>query len=360
MKLKKALAALILFIVVIGAFMLLQQLVMPKFMTETVEGALISEYYNEVKKEHDVLLIGDCEIYENFSPITLWEKFGITSFIRGSAQQLIWQSYYLLEDTLRYEKPDVVVFSVLSMMYNEPQKEAYNRMSIDGMPLSMTKIKAAQASMLPEEELITYIFPFLRYHSRWSELTNDDFKYMFNKDQVSHNGYLMRVDVKPVTSIPKPRTLPDYRFGDTSYQYLDKMTELCKNNGIELVLVKAPSLYPHWYEEWEQQMVEYAEKHDLRYINLLDKKDEIGLDFQTDTYDAGLHLNLAGAEKLSVYFGDILKREFNLEDHRQDKAMSQIWSKKVDYYNRMRDEQYKELKEIGYLRKFNKQKAENK
>ena len=29
------------------------------------------------------------------------------------------------------------------------------------------------------------------------------------------------------------------------------MRELCQEKGIELVLVKSPSLYPYWYDEWE-------------------------------------------------------------------------------------------------------------
>ena len=89
---------------------LLQRLLIPKYVTDVVEGSLIAEYYGE-DKNHDVIFIGDCEVYENFSPKVLWEDYGINSYIRGSAQQLIWQSYYLLEDTLRYEKPKVVIFS---------------------------------------------------------------------------------------------------------------------------------------------------------------------------------------------------------------------------------------------------------
>ncbi len=361
MKKKKVLSFVIILIVISTLTVLLQKLLMPKYMTQIVEGALIKEYYDEKQKDHDVLFIGDCEVYENFSPITLWEEYGITSYIRGSAQQLIWHSYYLLEDTLKYEKPDVVVFSVLSMMYNEPQKEAYNRMSIDGMPLSLTKINSAKASMLPEEDLITYVFPLLRYHSRWSELSSEDFEYWFKRDKISHNGYLMRVDVKPVGTIPNPRKLADYRFGDTAYEYLDKMTELCKKNGIELVLIKAPSLYPHWYEEWDQQIVDYADKNGLLYINMLDSLDEIGLDFQKDTYDAGLHLNLSGAEKAAKYFGNILISEFNIADKRDDEKLKALWQEKADYYYDMEKEQYKELEEYGYLLKFNmKRNEENK
>ena len=69
---------------------LLQRLFMPKYMSSIHEGNLIEEYYDEVK-EHDVIFVGDCEVFSNVSPITLWEEYGITSYIRGSAQQLIWR-----------------------------------------------------------------------------------------------------------------------------------------------------------------------------------------------------------------------------------------------------------------------------
>ena len=43
------------------------------------------------------------------------------------------------------------------MKYNEPQKEAYNRLTLDGMKLSKHKIGAIKASMMEDEDLITYI-----------------------------------------------------------------------------------------------------------------------------------------------------------------------------------------------------------
>ena len=139
-------------IVLSGAVILgfLQALLMPKYMTENREGALIGEYYRETEN-HDVLFLGDCEVYESFTPPTLWEEYGITSYVRGTPQQLIWQSYYLLEDTLRRELPQAVVFNVYAMRYGEPQNEAYNRITLDGMKLSPTKLRAVKASMTEEE-----------------------------------------------------------------------------------------------------------------------------------------------------------------------------------------------------------------
>ncbi|MFY9213660.1 MAG: SGNH/GDSL hydrolase family protein [Tissierellaceae bacterium] len=336
--------------VLLASLFLLQKLFMPKYVHGIVEGSLIEEYYTEEEKNHDIIFIGDCEVYENFSPITLWENYGITSYIRGSAQQLIWQSYYLLEETLKYETPKVAVFNVLAMMYDEPQKEAYNRMTLDGMKMSSSKINSIKASMMEDESIIDYFIPLFRYHSRWSELENDDFKYLFKKENLFHNGYYMRADVKPVTSIPKGKKLPDYRFGENAYDYLDRMVELCKSKGIELVLIKAPSLYPYWYDEWDEQMVEYAKKHDLLYINFLNHIDEIGLNFEEDTYDAGLHLNVYGAEKLADYFGRILVKKFDLEDKRNDEKLKKIWDSKIEFYNEMKEKQLKEIEEYGYIK----------
>src|SRR5690554_3079493 len=214
---------------------ILQNLLMPKYVSAIVEGSLIEEYYNEkADYNHDIIFIGDCEVYESFSPISLWKNYGITSYIRGSAQQLIWQSYYLLEETLKYEKPEVVVFNVLALKYDEPQKEAYNRMSLDGMKMSLPKLKSIRASMTEDENFIEYLFPLLRYHSRWNELKKEDFQYLFEKDDMFHNGYYMRADVKPVDTIPKGKKLPNYEFGENAYYYLDKMVELTKENNIEL------------------------------------------------------------------------------------------------------------------------------
>ena len=355
---RRVIAIIVVAAIVIGSLWFLQRLLQPKYINDIIEGRLIEEYYDNAGG-NDVIFIGDCECYENISPITMWEEYGITSYIRGSSQQLMWQSYYLLEETLKYETPQVVVFNVLAMKYNEPQKEAYNRLTLDGMRWSLSKLRDVKASMMEDEDLITYIFPLLRYHSRWSELTEEDWEYMFKTKKSFHQGYLMRVDVRPVTAEPTVRPLKDYSFGETSWEYMNKITQLCKDNGIELVLMKAPSIYPAWYDQWETQMEDYAAENGLLYVNFLELLDEVGIDFTTDTYDNGLHLNLSGAEKMAHYFGKILQDTYDLTDHRAEADTSAKWQEKVDFYNAMRDDQYRELELYGYLRSYGGRRPED-
>ena len=340
------------FLILFGiCIFLLQRLLVPKYIEENEEGVLSAEYYDNAG-DNDVLFIGDCEVYSNFSPIKLWEDYGITSVIRGTPQQLIWQSYYMLEDTLRYETPKVVVFSVFSMKYDKPQSEAYNRLTLDGMRWSSVKVDAIKASMTKEESFMSYVFPILRFHSRWNELSSEDFRYLFGTEQLSHNGYVMRVDTKPVDVLPEPIPLADYTYGDVCWEYLDKIRDCCKEHGITLILIKSPSCYPHFYDEWDQQIEEYAEKNQLQYINFLKHGDETGIDYTTDTYDSGLHLNLSGAEKASAWFGEILREQPGITDRRNDSSLSAVWQKKIDFYEEMKKSQEKQLEETGKVTSY--------
>ena len=332
-------AVLLLCVILLG---LVQALLVPKYMNASREGAMIAEYYKENGK-HDVIFIGDCEVYENFSPVTLWEEYGITSYIRGSAQQMIWQSYYLLEETLRHETPEVVVFNVLSMMYVTPQstgaqsqREAYNRMTLDGMRWSSSKWNAIRASMTEEEReweaMFSYLFPLLRYHDRWYQLSEEDFRYWFTRDPVTHNGYLMQTGVKPYVNpyMERPRT--SYAFGENSWYYLERIVSLCEEKGVQLILLKAPSMYPVWWDQWDAQIAEYAQAKNLPYLNMLDYQEEIGIDWNKDTYDAGLHLNVYGAEKASVWFGEILSETYAVPDRRSDAELNALWAEKTAAY----------------------------
>ena len=344
--LKKVFFFIILFIALAAASRLLE----PKYMGGVYEGAMIKEYYAD-PAPHDVVFLGDCEVYENISTVTLWEKYGISSYIRGGPQQLIWQSYYLLEDVFRREAPGVVVYNVLAARVGAQTKEEYNRLNIDGMKLSPAKLESAAVSIKnspapsQNETTASYIFPLLRYHDRWTQLTADDFKYFFDQKNVTFNGFLMRADVLAADVIPKGPRLADYSFPEISLEYLDKILELCKSNGSRLILMKAPTIYPYWYPEWNAQILDYANENGLEFYNFLEL--DTGVDLSTDTYDKGFHLNVYGAEKLADYLGKILSEKYGVPDRRGDGLKS--WEVLTEKYYAHKALQEKEFAESGKI-----------
>ncbi len=427
--------------VLVASLALLTRLVQPKYDGGEfpLEGNFTSEYYDETT-EHDVLMIGDCEVYENFDPITLWKEYGITSYIRGNAQQLTWQSYYMLEEALEKETPKVVIYNVQALTHKKPEKEEYNRMTLDGMKWSKTKWDAVKASMCKGERFIDYLFPLLRYHSRITSLGEEDLTYFTSPRKVTCNGYYMRIDTLPASEggfdttkwieelypgqiaetpdkekdkddkkaeedpsdvdesfgeIDDPWADMDVdnieeedevaaeaddaedtsesdeaeseedeaddessikdegkKFGNRPMKYLEMIRTLCESKGIKLILIKAPSLSPRWYDSEEEQVVKYAEEHSLPYINFYKLIKETGIDYETDTYDGGLHMNYTGATKLSKWLGKELKEKYGINDHRADKKLAGVYREKVEWQQKIIDAQKAELDLYGEIKNY--------
>ncbi len=310
---------------------LLQALLVPKYMSEIKEGAMIAEYYDS-EPRHSVLFFGDCEFYNAINPAVIWNGYGITSYVRGSAQQLIFHSYYLISESFEYETPDVVVFNAVEMKIGEVQKETYTRMTLDGMPLSKYKLEAAKLSISlnrsgEDESLASYMFPILRYHSRWSELSEEDFVYWFRRDRVTYNGYLMMNGVQAKNKFRDEAAIPS-EIPDICWEYLDKIRTLCKEKGVALIVLKSPTdtaVYP-WYDEWDDKLSAYCDSYNIRYINAIKEAAAIGTDWSTDSCDGGDHLNDTGATKLSLYLGRIFSEEYGLPDRRGDSGLCTEWN----------------------------------
>jgi hypothetical protein len=164
----------------------------------------------------------------------------------------------------------------------------------------------------------------------------------------------MRCDTLPVdvSTIPAGIKRADYRFGEICYDYMQKMTDLCAENGVELLLIKAPVYWPPWFPEWDTQMIDFAAANGLTYINLLNHMDELAIDFNTDTYDAGLHLNLYGAEKLSRYLGKVITELYKLTDRRNEPDTAARWAVKSVEYAKLRETQENELRNYGEIKTY--------
>ena len=347
---KGFITAVVLIAVSIVIFWLLQRLLMPKYQKGAIEGSFTEEYYKE-KVPHDVIFFGDCDAYANYSPIKMYQEYGISSYIRGNGEQYIWQSYYLLRDTLKYETPKIVVLAVHGLQFDKPRYEAYNRMTLDGMRWSKDKVDAINASMIKGETFASYVFPIFRYHERWNKLTASDFEHIFSKEVTSHNGYYMRCDVMPYDNFPAKAPVYSKTFGSNAQYYLDQIRMLCEEKGIKLILVRAP-VETGWYQHWDKNLTKYAEEHGLKYLNFKSVSKEIGIDLSTDTYDTGVHLNIYGAEKLSVYFGKYLKDNYDLTDYRNVPEVAAEYAKKIEYYNFIKADQEREIKEYGELKSY--------
>ena len=78
------------------------------------------DFYNLEEDTVDVLFLGSSHAAAAFSPVELYETFGIRSYNLGCEQQNVLLSYYWLQEALRFQKPKVVFLDTFMLFpYDE-------------------------------------------------------------------------------------------------------------------------------------------------------------------------------------------------------------------------------------------------
>ncbi|MDD3413425.1 MAG: SGNH/GDSL hydrolase family protein [Lachnospiraceae bacterium] len=331
MKYKKILINCIRILFILGMIVFINRLFMPKYVEDNQDGCVTQEFYLQ-KTKLDVLAFGSSTVYNAISPDFLWKEYGFTSYTRANASQTLWQSYYLMEDALKTETPDLILVDMSFMKYGEEfVEEPSNRKAIDGMRLSTSKWNCIKASM-GEEEPITYLFPIFRYHSRWKELTAKDLQYTFRMPEVTYDGYIMQFDIPEEQIIYEKEAKENYEFPQKAWEYLDKITELCKEKNVPLLLMKTPTYVNNWYDEYDEMLSQYASSKGIKYTNFDNYKVQMGNNLRLHYVDDGSHLNVVGAEVFSKFLGAYITEQYDIKNHSHDKKYQDIWDKKLERY----------------------------
>ena len=316
----------------------LDSIFMPKYISENPDGNVTAEFY-DVKTPIDAAYFGSSTVYNAIPADFLWHEYGISSYTRANASQTIWQSYFLMKDTIKTNRPKLITLDVSFMKYGEDfYEEPSNRKTIDGMRMSLDKFRCAKASMWKEESIYSYIFPILRFHSRWKDLKPEDFLYAFKRPAVTYDGFIMEFNEYAENDDFLPASEEDNSFPEKPEEYLKKIIDLCESEGISLMLMKTPTYVNNWYPSYDRELSEMTSGYDdVEYINFDIYEEELGIDRHKDYVDGGSHLNVAGAEKFSRAFGAYIKDRYELEDHRQDENYYEYWNKKYERYERDRN-----------------------
>lgn len=330
---KKIIKGVCFVLVFVVLFSFFQKLLQAKWIASDSENSASTsawiEYRSLEENSLDVLFLGTSHSYFAVDPMYIYEKTGITSYVFGGPGLRMDLAYMNLEDALKTQTPSVVFLDMSAIQFDFQQTEAKCHKVLDQLPMSKSKIEYAFDNESDEMKLLDALFPFFRYHSRWEELNEDDFKYVLDDlDETFIRGHYITYQSK-VTEFHFYEDV-DYVLTDRNLDYLQRMKKLCEDKGVQLVLYKIPT--PTWYESQSKGAYELGEILDCPYLELFYEVDEIGLDVTTDFRDVNNHLNQRGAEKLSAYLGEYLEQNYNLEDQR-DK--NERWNEDLKKYKKL-------------------------
>lgn len=323
--------------VAIALFVCLNLLFMPKYIEENTDGRITAEFYRE-KTPIDVIFTGSSLVHAGISPMVMYREYGISAYDRSNSSQTIALSYYIAEDTIKRNKPKLIVADV-GFIYEAADyvDEGASRKSLDGMKWSSSKVNAIKAMMDETEYFTDYMFPILRFHSRWNDLKSEDIKYLFYKPTVTANGQLIQFDLFDGAVSYDPYHLDEGVIAcDENMEYLQKLADLCKENDVQLALIKMPSYECNWNKDLDKQMSDFADLNGIKYKSFIEDYDSIGLELE-DLTDRQ-HMNSYGAEKFSTVLGEYIVNNYSVSDVREDNSIKAVFDKKLERYNTLMNE----------------------
>lgn len=314
-------------------------------------------YRNEEPNSIDVLIAGTSHPGRGILPMEMYEKYGIKSYNLSTTGQPIEVTYYTLAEALKTQSPKLFIFDV-SRIFTDHNSTLLWKYVLDEIPIGKNRalMAAACAEMCEyyneeQESFYELLFPLMGYHTRWKELSQQDFGIGKNGKDYYGKGGLMTsitggksISAEEMNSVLNEllqntqRIEYEYNQGiltdkcekdsDSLYhrdiserniKWLLKIKDLCDKNSIEFLAVKVPSVYlpqsygSAWTLERCNKIRNLCEQYGFTYYDLLYEAD-INFDWDKDTLDCGPHLNLYGAQKVSVNLGKYLREHYELPD----------------------------------------------
>lgn len=345
MKVRNEILSIVAFIILLlTTIYFLDRLFIPKWITndDNSHSFITRGYYAEPKNTIDVLFLGNSDTYRGISPMKIWEDYNITSYSYVSAGQRIWTCYYMLKEALKTQKPKVIFLNVDNFFFNNQSSIGNYKKVFDNMKLSKNKIDALtdKTFNFSYGQKASMIMPILGYHSRYNELTKDDFKYALSDYYNPHKGM-------DITTVKKGYT-KDYiyesdkraKLNDTNKKYIDLIVKTAKEEGIDIEFIWIPSP-DSWKRERSNTVSDYAKENGIKFTDLNLNYKDFKLDFKEDTCDEGDHLNVYGATKVSEYLGKYINDNYKFDKH--DEKLITRWNKDLETYKN----DIKELEKLG-------------
>lgn len=303
----------------------------------------LQDMYKQKENTIDILYVGDSNVYAGISPLEIYDKTGITGFSASTPMQDIVGSYYIIKEFFKKQHPSVVMiesseFFTLKENFSELGKSA----EIYFMKTGKNKIDMINDEdfNLSKKEKLSFLFPVLKFHTRYSKLTEFDFRKLINKSEISYKGYLYDPNIKKMEKKKKNRQWneeeelteqnnPNLIIQDYVKNKLELLKEFCTQNNSELVVLSMPTT-DELAEEKYKVLKQYLQEQNVKYINY-DFEAQTPIDWTTDTQDGGLHLNIYGAEKVATFLSDYLMQNFEIES-KKEKVEYSSWNENLKNY----------------------------
>lgn len=268
----------------------------------------------------DVIFIGGSMSYAAFSPIELYEKYGISSYNFGTSNQSMLAGYIWALEAGEYQNYKVIVVEAMAVPMSHGEI-AMDIRSLYSMGINHNYLRLAGVY---KRNFYKIMFPIFILHDGWS-INESTFKSEIDENSRYLRGFF------PLSSEAGEKYQNPIVEGDETataylkFPYLDRLREYCDDKGIQLILVKtlmASNELSRWDDGYHNRLQEYADQYNIPFIDFNTKEyiEAAGLNISTDVAEDLRHMNINGAKKVTDYIGKYLLQLDNIDIRQYENA----------------------------------------
>lgn len=277
-------------------------------------------FYAEKDDTLDVIMVGSSPVYPFYSAPKLYGEHGIAAYPLSTNNQRPKAIKYLLKEAQKTQDPSLYVIEL--RMFTMPDEEwedtmVFTRGVTDNMKYSWNRIEAINALVSDKSERYTYYFDIFKYHSNWKTMVLPSQLACWRYERAHPlKGLEIKYGVGPaewtdLSGITEAQEPPEEQ-----QEVLDDLLSWIDASGKEALFI----ISPYVMEEADRKQFNYLEAAieaaGYRVLDLNRHIGEIGLDFSTDFYDYGSHVNALGEGKCTAFLGDYIAEHYELPDRR--------------------------------------------
>lgn len=242
----------------------------------------------------DILFGGNSLVVDGVSPLQLWKDKGYSSYVIADESIRLCDNYEILRECKGLQSPKIFILEADTIF----------------SPASPYRHNYALPTNAIED-----VLPVFHYHIFYKTKMIQEQEW---EQERLWKGFVPLTHASPhIPDGTYMKVMSSEPIEIDAQNYLEKIRSYCKEEGIELLIMALPSP-DGWNLGKCITMTEWGMKNEVPFIDLNLLTDEIGIDWNTDIYDAHVHLNKNGAEKVTDFLAKYLSEYYKLEDHRGD------------------------------------------
>lgn len=283
-------------------------------------------FYDQKKDSLDAVFIGSSATYSSWLPTFAWDQYGIAVSLFTCPNQSLEAAEYLIKE-IRKTQPNALYIIQVRDVGRSLTSNKLHYMT-DNMPFSWNKIQTVRAigGYMGKnwEEQLEYLFPLIRFHSRWPSLSKNDFSWRLNgfNGNSSYSTFLRNSKSVSSSYLVTEETVA---ISEITQDALESLLEYCDAERLNVLFVQSPSAISKERQIYINTVKEIIRAYGYPVLDLQPAVEEIGLNLEKDYYNAP-HVNIHGAIKTTDYISRYLIENYGFEDKHGDPAYS-TWDK---------------------------------